>query len=110
MFFSYETSCKRSIWKLLNYVQTLQEIAHANVNKRECSVQEAVYHVLHELHLRKMFPGVCFANSNIPGNFVKILKSEAELNMLPGHSTDVFKQNNVDHYINRPNKIKSREL
>ena len=57
-----------------------------------------------------MFPGVCFANSNIPGDYVKILKSEAELNMLPGQSTDVFKQNNVDHYINRPNKIKSQEL
>ena len=58
-------------------------------------VREAVCHVLPELHLRKRFQGVCFANSNS--------KSETELNMSPGHSTDVFKRNNVDCYINRPN-------
>ena len=57
-----------------------------------------------KLQLRKVFPGVCFANSNIPEKRIKILKSETELNMLPGHSTDAFKQNNVDRYINRPNK------
>ena len=44
-----------------------------------------------ELHLRKVFPGVCFANSNIPEKRIKILKSETELNMLPGYSTDAFK-------------------
>ena len=55
--------------------------------------------MLPELHLHKIFPGVCFANSNIPEESIKILKSETELNMLPGHSTDVFKQNNVDRYI-----------
>ena len=57
-----------------------------------------------ELHLRKVFPGVCFANSNIPEKRIKILKSETELNMVPGHSTDAFKQNNVDCYISRPNE------
>ena len=57
-----------------------------------------------ELHLRKVFPGVCFANSNIPEKRIKILKSETELNMVPGHSTDVFKQNNVDCYISIPNE------
>ena len=57
-----------------------------------------------ELHLRKVFPGVCFANSNIPEKRIKILKSETELNMVPGHSTDAFKQNNVDCYISIPNE------
>ena len=61
--------------------------------------------MLPELHLRKIVPGVCFANSNIPEKRIKILKSETELNMLQGHSTDVFKRNNVDCYINRPNKF-----
>ena len=88
---------------LSNY-KTIQGIALAYVNKRECSVQETVYHVLPELHLRKISPGVYFDNSNIPEERIKILKSETELNMLPGHSTDVFKRNNVDRYINRPNK------
>ena len=49
----------------LNNYKTMQEIVRAYVNKRECSVQEVVYHVLPELHLRKIFPGVCFANSNL---------------------------------------------
>ena len=35
---------------LSNY-KTMQEIVCAYVNKYECSVQEAVYHVLPELHL-----------------------------------------------------------
>ena len=48
---------------LSNY-KTMQEIVRAYVNKRECPVQEVVYHVLLELHLRKIFPGVCFADSN----------------------------------------------
>ena len=90
--------------KLSNY-KTMQGIVRAYVNKRECSVQEAVYHVLLELHLRKIFQGVCFANSNIPEECIKILKSETEFNMLPRHSTDVFKRNNVDRYISRPNKF-----
>ena len=50
------------------------------------------------------FSQACFAISNIPEERIKILKSETELNMLPGHCTDVFKRNNVDRYINRPNK------
>ena len=65
-------AAKEAFGNYLSIYKTLQEIAHAYVNKPECSVQEAVYHVLHELHLHKMFLGVCFANSNIPGNYVKI--------------------------------------
>ena len=89
---------------LSNY-KTMQIILRAYVNKHECSVQEAVYHVLPELHLRKIFSGVCFTNSNILEESIKILNSETELNMLPGYSTDVFKRNSVDCYINRPNKF-----
>ena len=42
---------------LSNY-KTMQGTVCVYVNKRKCSVQEAVYHVLPELHLRKILPGV----------------------------------------------------
>ena len=42
---------------LSNY-KTMQEIVRAYVNKRECPVQEVVYHVLRELHCVK-FSQVC---------------------------------------------------
>ena len=44
----------------------MKSIARAYTNNRKCSVQEFVYHVLRGLGLRKTFPGVIFANSNIP--------------------------------------------
>ena len=42
----------------------MKSIARAYSNKRECSVQEAVYQIMPELWLRKCFPAVLFANSN----------------------------------------------
>ena len=42
---------------LSNY-KTMQGTVCVYVNKRKCSVQEAEYHVLPELHLRKILPGV----------------------------------------------------
>ena len=89
---------------LSNY-KAMQEIVRAYVNKPEYSVQEAVYHALTELHLRKIFKVYVSLIAIFQENVSKFLKSETELNMLPGHSTDVFKRNNVDRYINRPNKI-----
>ena len=84
-------AAKEAFRNYLSSYKTMHEIVHAYVNKCECSIQEAVYHVLPELHLLKVFPGTCFTNSNIPGEHVKILKFKTELNTLPGHSTDVLK-------------------
>ena len=47
-------------------IEQMRSIARAYANKRECSVQEAVYILMPELWLRKTFPGVIFANSNLP--------------------------------------------
>ena len=38
--------------------ELMKSIARAYTTKRECSVQEAVYHVIPELWLRKTCPGV----------------------------------------------------
>ena len=42
------------------YGQT-KSITYAYVSRRECSLQEVVYHLMLELCLRKVFPGVLYA-------------------------------------------------
>ena len=67
-----EDACTRAMKQALdesldkknNNYEQMRAIAHAYATNRECSVQEAVYHILPELWLRKTFPGVTFANSN----------------------------------------------
>ena len=87
----------------LNAFEQMKSISKAYSTKRECSVQEAVYHVMPELWLRKTFPGVIFANSNLPEHRYRVCRSEAELLEMPDDSTDVFKRNMLDRYIDRPN-------
>ena len=97
-------AAKLAIENKLDNSQAMKMVLRAYLSKRECSVQEAVYHILPELHLRKIFPGVCFANSNLPEERTKILLTEDELNMLPEDSTQIFRRNNLDRYIDRPDQ------
>ena len=76
-------------------------IVRAYTSKRECSVQEAVYHILPELHLRRVFPAVYFVNTNMPEDRSRIQEQEIE-KLLDG-SKNIFERNNIDRYINRPN-------
>ena len=82
--------------------QQMKSIAHAYASKRECSVQEAVYHIMPELWLRKIFPGVIYANSNLPEKRMRMVISEKEIAELPDDSTDIYKRNMIDRYIDRP--------
>ena len=61
-------------------------IAHTYLNKRECRIQECVYHILSVQWLRKIYPTVIFANSNIPEKQFRICLSEDELSSLPDNS------------------------
>ena len=56
-----------------------------------------------ELWLRKTFPVVTFANTNLPEKRFKMCKSAKELDELPDDSVEVFKKNNLDRYLERPN-------
>ena len=87
-----------------NKFEQMVQIAKAYSSKRECSVQEAVYQVMPELWLRKTFPKVIFANSNLPENRFRICKTEKELSELPKYRSDIFKRNVLDRYIDRPNE------
>ena len=44
----------------------MKTTAQAYATKRECFVQEAVYLVMPELRLSKIFPKVIFLYSNLP--------------------------------------------
>ena len=48
-----------------NYKQ-MKSKPHTYVNKRECSIQDCLYHILAGHWLRKTFPQVIFANNNFP--------------------------------------------
>ena len=60
-------------------MEQMRSIARAYNTKRECSVQEAVYLLMPELWLRKTFPGVVFANSNLPENRYRISVARRKL-------------------------------
>ena len=78
---------------------SMKNILKVYTSYRKCSVQEAVYHILPELHLRRVFPGVQFVNTNLPEERSKILQTEEKLSSLPDDSTDIFKRNNIDCYL-----------
>ena len=73
----------------------------ASASNTECSFQEAVYHILSELHLRRVFPGVQLSIPNLPEERSKMLQTEKQLSSIPENST-IFKRNNIDHYLARP--------
>ena len=77
----------------------MKSVAHAYSPKRECSLQEALHQVTPEIWLRMVFPGVLYANSNIPEKRVRMMLSKKEISRLPKDSTDIFKRNMVNRYI-----------
>ena len=81
----------------------MMSVANAYLNRGECSIQECVYHVLPGQWLRRTFPGVIFTNSNVPEKRFCIFLSENKIMDLPEDSKDIFKQNKIDRYIDRPN-------
>ena len=87
----------------INAFEQMKSISKAYSTKRQCSVQEAVYHVMPELWLRKTFPGMIFANSNLIEHRYRVCRNEAELLAMPDDSTDMFIHNMLDRYIDRPN-------
>ena len=44
---------------------TMKTITRAYLSNRECSVQEAIYRILPELKLKRIFPAVHLVNTNL---------------------------------------------
>ena len=91
-----EDACTQAMRQALD--DQMRAIAHAYATNRECSVQEAVYHILPELWLLESFPEVTFSNHRC-----KMFRNEREILELDDESKDVFKRNMLDRYINRSN-------
>ena len=85
-----------------SYYGQMKSVAHAYSSKTECSLQEAVYHIMPELWPRKVFPAVVNVNSNLLEKRVKRILNKNELRLLPEDSTDICKSNMVSRYIIRP--------
>ena len=80
----------------------MKVIAQAYTTKREVSVQEAVSLVLPEIWWHKVFPGVLFANSNVPAKRYRVCLTKNENENLPEDCTTIFKWNILDRYCDRP--------
>ena len=77
--------------KGLNNYEQIKLVANAYINKRECSIQGGVYHILPGQLLRKTFPSVIFANSNIPEKCFRLCLAEYEISESPEDSKKIFK-------------------
>ena len=67
---------KESLEKGAGSYEQMKSVAHAYSPKRECSLQEALHQVTPEIWLRMVFPGVLYANSNIPEKRVRMMLSK----------------------------------
>ena len=101
--YAIKQALKISIENKQNSYEQMKVIAQAYAPNWECSVQEAVYHRLPELRLRRVFAGVVNANTNIPEKRCKSFRSQQEISELPDESEDIFKKNMLDRYMDRPN-------
>ena len=88
--------------KELNNYEQMKSVANTYINKREWSIQQCVCHILPDQWLRKTFPVVVFANSNIPEKHVRLCLVEHEISKLLEDSKKIFKSNMVDQNIDRP--------
>ena len=85
-----------------NSYESMKGIPQTYASNWECFVQEAVYHCLPELWLKKVYPDVIFDNTNIPENQFKILRRQQEISIIPDESVDIFKKDMVDIQMDRP--------
>ena len=58
-------------------------ITKAQLSNQECSLQEAVYHILPDLKLKRIFSAVYFVETNPPEERAQVLLSEKEVIALP---------------------------
>ena len=95
-------AAKKAYESNMHHHDTMKKIAKAYLSSRECSVQEAAFHILPELKLRRIFRAVYLVNTNLPKERVQVLLSENELSELPDDSPDIFKKSNIDCFAERP--------
>ena len=71
-------AAKEAFESNMRHHDTMLEIAKAYVSNEECSVHQALYHILQKLKLRRNFSALYLVNSHVPEERVQILHSEKE--------------------------------
>lgn len=84
--------------------QKLLKISSKFVNGVEVSAQEAAYSLL-GLHMSEASVGCIFINTFPPEQRVQMLKSQNELKKLDPLSRNVFRDNVITYYQNRPKSL-----
>ena len=99
MLASHEASSQEVFEDSMDHHDTIETIAKAYLTNRECFFQEAVYHILPELKLRRIIPAVYFVNNSLPEERIRVLLPEKELSKLPGNRPNIFKRSKIDRYM-----------
>ena len=86
----------------MHHHDTMKTVPKAYLSNCECSVQEAVYHILPELKLRRIISAVYFVNNNLSEKRGKVLLPEKELSRPADDCPNIFKRSNIDCYMERP--------
>ena len=91
-------TAKEAFENNIHHHDTMKTTAEAYFNNQECSVQDAVYYILPEFKLRRVFQPVYFVNTNPPEERVQVLLSDKEFSELPDDSPNIFQKSNIDRY------------
>ena len=70
---------KETVEKGSSYYEQMKTIAHSYSLKRECSLQDALYHIMPELWLRKVFAAFFNVISHVTEKKVEMILSNREL-------------------------------
>ena len=93
--FKQEDECSHAI------EQALTEFIEENLDKRhtlayatkiECSKKKAVYQIILEFWLRKIFPGYIYANINTPEKRFTMMSNQKGISNLPDESMEILKK------------------
>ncbi len=82
----------------------LKTICNMYLNNTEISAQEAIYHLL-GMQLSRSSRSTAYIDVNPSEERTKVLKSLEQMRQLDSESTEIYLDNMVDYYVNRPNSL-----
>ena len=95
-------AAKEALENYMHHHDTMKTISRAYLSNQDCSVQEAVYNILSELNLRRLFQTVHFISKNLSEERVQILLYKKEFSKLTDNSPNIFQKSNIACYMERP--------
>ena len=81
----------------IHHLDTIKIISKAYLSNQECSIQEAVYHILSELKIRRTFLAVCFLTEIFQRKEFKYYFLKKNLANYQGRA-HIFSRNQIPKY------------